>query len=68
MGLRPVKVGLVILQVSLDSLGAYVLLLIVVGILCSKAWRVGCGIFCGMSAAGRFVDHLACLMARRSRP
>ena len=68
VGLLPVKAVMVMLQVSLESLGSIVLLLIVVGIWCSRAWRVVCGICCGMSAAGMFVDHLACLLARRSRP
>ena len=68
MGLCPVKAMLVMLHVFLESLGASVLLLIVVGICCIRAWRVGCGICCGMSAAGMFVDHLAWLLARSSRP
>jgi len=68
VGLMPVKVVLVMLHVSLEGLGSIVLLLIVVGIWCSRAWRMGCGICCGMSAAGMFVDYLACLLARRSRP
>ena len=68
MGLRPVKVELVMLQVSRDSLGACVLFLIVVGIWCMRALRVGCGICCGMSVAGMFVVHLACLLAKSSRP
>ena len=29
---------------------------------------MGCGICGGMSAAGMLVDHLACLLAKRSRP
>ena len=68
VGLLPVKAMMVMLQVSLENLGAVVLLLIVVGIWCSSAWHVGCGICCGTSAAGMFVDHLACLLARRRRP
>ena len=68
VGLLPVKAVLVMLQVSLEGLGSIVLFLIVVGIWCSRAWRKGCGTCCGMSAAGMFVDHLACLLARRSRP
>ncbi len=68
MGLRPVKDVLVMLQVSLESLGAYVLLLIVVGTCSSRAWRVSCGICCGMSATIMFVDHLVRLLARSSRP
>ena len=68
LGLLPVKAVLVMVQVSLESLGSIVLRLIVVGIWCSRAWRVDCGICCWMSAAGIFVDHLACLIARRSRP
>ncbi len=68
MGLLPVKAVLVMLQVSWDNLGAFVLLLIVVGICCSRARRVSCGIYCGMSAAGMMVDHVACLLARSSKP
>ena len=68
VGMWPVKVVLVMLQVSLESLKAFVLLLIVVGICCSSAWRVGCGICRGMSVAYMLVDHLACIMARSSRP
>ena len=64
MGPRSVKAGLVMLQMSLESLGASVLLLIVVG---SSARRVGCGICCGMSATGMLVDYLAYLLARSSR-
>ena len=66
MGLWPVKAVLVMLQVSLENMGASVLLLIVVGICCSRAWRVGCGICCGMRSDGMFVDHMACLLARSS--
>ena len=62
----PVKAVLVMLHVSLENLGSSVLHLIVVGICCSSAWRVGCGICCGMSVAGMFVDHMACLLARSS--
>jgi len=68
VGLLPVKAVLVMLQVFLESLGSVMVLLIVVGIWCSRAWRMGCGICGGMSAVGMLVDHLACLLARRSRP
>jgi hypothetical protein len=68
VGLWPMKAGLVMLHVSRESLGAFVLLLIVVGICCSSAWCVGCGMCCGMSAASMLVDHLACLLARSSSP
>ena len=68
MGLMPVKAVLVMLQVFLESLGSVMVLLIVVGIWCSRALRVGCGICGGMSVFGMLVDHLACLLARRSRP
>ncbi len=64
VGLRPVKVGLVMLQVSRESFGASVLLLTVVGICCSNAWRVRCGMCCGMSSTGMMVDHLVCLLAK----
>ena len=68
MGLLPVKVVLVMLQVFMESLGSIVLPLIVVGIWCSRAWRVDCGMCGEMSAASMLVDHLACLLARRSKP
>ena len=67
-GLLPAKAVLVMLQVSLEGLGSIVLLMMVVGIWWSRAWRKGCGICCGMSAAGMCVDHLARLLARRSIP
>ena len=50
---------LVMLQVLLESLGSVMVLLIVVGIWCSRAWRVGCGIYGGMSVAGMLVDRLS---------
>ena len=68
MGLWPMKAELAMLQVSRESLGVFVLLLIVVGICCSNAWHVGCGMCCGMSAAWMLVDHMACLLAKSSRP
>ncbi len=54
--------------VFMESLGSIAVPLIVVGIWWSRAWRVGCGMCGGMSDAGMFVDHLACLLARRRRP
>ena len=59
---------LVMSHVSLENLRVVVLLLIVVGIWCSRAWRVECGTCCGMSAVGMVVDHMVCLLARWSRP
>ncbi len=33
-----------------------------------SALRMGWGIVCGMSVSGMFDAHMACLLARRSRP
>ena len=68
VGLLPVKAVLVMLHVFLESLGSIVVPLIVVGIWWSRAWRVGCGMCWEMSDVGMLVDHLACLLARRSKP
>ena len=68
VGLMPAKAVLVILQGFLESLGSTVVPLIVVGIWCSRAWRVGCGMCWGMSAVGMLVDHLACRLASKSKP
>ncbi len=68
VGLMPAKAVLVILQGFLESLGSTVVPLIVVGIWCSRAWRVGCGMCWEMSVVGMLVDHLACLLASRSKP
>ena len=62
------KAVLVMLHVSLESLGAYVLRLVMLGSCCRSVWRVVCGICCGMSDAGMVVDHLTCLLARSRRP
>ncbi len=62
------KTVLVMVQVSLDGLGASVLLLMMLGSCCRSAWRMGCGMCCGMSDVGTVVDHLACLLARSSKP
>ena len=62
------KVVLVMLHVSLESLGASVLLLMMLGSCCRSAWRVGCGMVCGMRDVGTVVDHLTCLLARSSKP
>jgi hypothetical protein len=55
-------------HMSRDSLGAYVLLVMVVDICCRSAWRMGWDMVWGISASGIFDDHLACLLAKRSRP
>ena len=68
VGLWPVKARLVMLHVSLKSLRVSVLLLIVVGICCGNAWRVCCGICCGMGAEGMLIVHLVSLLARSSMP
>ncbi len=62
------KAKVVMQHMSRDSLGAYVSPLMVVGICCRSALRKGCEIVCGMSVFGMLEDHLACLLARRSRP
>ena len=55
------------MQTSQDSLGAYVLALIVVGICCRIAWRISGATMEGMSAYGMLDVHLVCMLARRSR-
>ena len=62
------KARLVMMQTSRDSLGTTVLALIVVGICCSTAWRLGGAMVEGISVSGLRADHLVCLLARRSRP
>ncbi len=52
----------------LDILGASVLPLMVVGICCSNALRMGGAMVCGIRVSGMFVVHLVCLLARRRRP
>ena len=55
-------------HMSLDSLGAYVLPLMVVGICCNSALQMGGAMVCGMRVSGMFAIHIACLLAIRSRP
>ena len=55
-------------HMSRDRLGASVLSLMVVGICRRSALRKGCEMVCGISVDGMLVDHLACLLAQRSRP
>ena len=55
-------------HMSRESFGAFALLLKVVGICCKSAWRMVWEMVWGISASGMFADHLACLLARRSRP
>jgi hypothetical protein len=62
-----VKARLVMMHTSRDSLGASMLALIVVGICCRVAWRMGGAIVEGISASGMLDAHLVCLLAR-SRP
>ena len=62
------KNKMVMQHMSRDSLGAYVLPLMVVGICCRSALPIGWDMVWGMSVSGMLVDHLACVMARRSRP
>ena len=56
------------LQASLESLCAYVFVLMIVGVCCRIAWRMVWVIMVGMSRSGMLVDHLVYLLARRSRP
>jgi len=54
-------------HMSRESFGASVLLLMVVGICCRSAWGMSWEMVWGISASRMFADHLACLLARRSR-
>ena len=56
------------LYMSRDSLGAFVLPLMVVGISRRSALRMGWEMVWGTSVSRMLVDHLACLLAKRSRP
>ena len=62
------KAKLVMQHMSRDSLGASVLPLIVVGICYKSALRMGWAMVWGMSVSSMLVDHLACLLTKRSRP
>ena len=62
------KAKLVMHHMSRDSLGAFVLPLMVDRICCRSALRKGCEMVCGMSVFGMLEDHLACLLAKKSRP
>ena len=55
-------------HMSRDSLGASVLPLMDVGVCCRSALRMGWAMVWGTSVSGMLVDHLACLLAKRSRP
>jgi len=59
---------LVMMQTSLEYLGAFVFDLIVVSVCCIIAWRIVWVMSVGMRVSGMLVDHLVCLLARRSRP
>ena len=52
-------------HMSLDSLGASVLPLMVAGVCCNNTLRMGGAMVCGMRVSGMFAVHLACLLARR---
>ena len=62
------KARLVMMHMSRDSMGASVLVLIVVGILYSIACRIGGAMVWGISVSGMLIDILVCLLARRNRP
>ena len=64
----PVKARLVMLHASMESLDVFVFVLMVVGVCCRIAWRMVGVTSVGMSESGMLVDHLVCLLARRSRP
>ena len=55
-------------HMSRDSLGASVLPIMVVGICCRSALRMGWEMVWGMSVSSMLDDHLACLLAKRSKP
>ena len=55
------------LQVSLESMGAYVFDLIVVVVCCRFAWRMVWVMNVEMRESGMLVDHLVWLLAR-SKP
>ena len=59
---------LVMLQASLESLGLFVFDLMMIGTCCKIACRMLWVIMVGMRVSRRLVDHLACLLASRSRP
>ena len=52
VGRRPAKARLVMLQVSLESLGASLFVLMVVGDCCRIAWRMVWVMMVGMSESG----------------
>jgi hypothetical protein len=56
------------LQASLESLGASVLVLMMVGVCCRIARRIVRVMMVEMSESEMLVDHRACILARRSRP
>ena len=62
------KARLVMHHMSRDSFEGSVLPLMVVGICCRSALRMGWGMVWGMRASGIFAAHLACRLVRRSRP
>jgi hypothetical protein len=56
------------LQASLEYLSAYMFDLIVASVCCRIAWRMVWVMNVGMRESGMLVDHLVCLLARRSMP
>jgi len=55
------------LHASLESLGAWVFVMMIVGTCCKMAWRMDWVMLVGMSVSEMLVVHLVCLMAR-SKP
>ena len=56
------------LQVSLDSLDVSMFVLMIVGVCRRSAWRIYWVMMVGISESGMLVDHLVCMLARRSSP
>ena len=56
------------LQASLESLSAFVFVLMIVGVCCRIVWRMDWVTTVGMSESGAIVVHLVYLLARMSRP
>jgi hypothetical protein len=68
VGRRPEKPRLFMLQVSLGSLGSFVLERMTVGICWSRVYRMLLVMEVGMRMSGMFVVHLVCLLGTSRRP